>query len=225
MGAIGMLMSGTRGAMIVPMGGLALYCLISKNVKITVTSALTVMVMYVFFAFTTIGDENAVIHRMRTAFRPSEDASMTARFMNQEAIAAYLQTHPLGAGLGKGISRVMEINGEFIENEIPPDSFYVDIWIQTGYTGLVLYVSIYIIVLLRCCYIVMFLIKDKQLRQILAAFVCGIFGIWLNGYVGEGMGLPPSNFLIPAMLAFILNGPYIDKHLPQQQQLSPAIKI
>ena len=34
MGLISLLMSGTRGAIIVPLGGLILYCLICKNIKV-----------------------------------------------------------------------------------------------------------------------------------------------------------------------------------------------
>jgi hypothetical protein len=215
MGAIGMFMSGTRGAMIVPMGGLALYCLLSKNVKIMFISLLAGGLLYSFFAFTDIGDDNPVIRRMRTAFKPSDDASFNVRIENQAKIAEFLKTHPWGAGVGGGVPRIRLQNGQFVEDNIPPDAFYVDIWMQTGNSGLIVYLSIYIMVLLRCCYIVMFRIKDKELRYTLAALMCGVFGMWLNGYVGQGMGMPPNNFLIAAALAFTLNGPYIDKQLSQ----------
>ena len=38
MGIIGMLLSGTRSAIIIPIGGLALYCLISRNIKTIIAS-------------------------------------------------------------------------------------------------------------------------------------------------------------------------------------------
>lgn len=43
-----MLLSGTRGAMIVPLGGLALYTIISKNVKSMVIGSITLMLIYIF---------------------------------------------------------------------------------------------------------------------------------------------------------------------------------
>lgn len=55
-------------------------------------------------------------------------------------------------------------------------------------------ISIYAVVLLRCCYIVMFRIHNKELRQTLAAFTCATFGILISGYTGEAPGMPPTNF-------------------------------
>lgn len=213
LGCIGMFMSGTRSAIIVPLGGLGLYCLVSKNLKTMLISILTVISMYLFFTLTNVGDENAFVRRMRTAFKPTEDASFQLRMENQKKIREYILTHPWGTGIGGEIPRIEEVNGQFVENYIPPDSFYVDIWTQTGYPGLILYISIYVVVLLRCCYIVMFRIRNKRLRNTLAALICGVFGMWLNGYAGRAMGMPPNGFLITAALAFVLNGPYMDRQI------------
>ncbi len=213
MGIIGMLMSGTRSAIIIPFGGLALYCMLSKNIKTIIITIAAGILLYLFFAFTNMGDENPFIRRMRTAFRPTEDASFTIRIENQKTIRQYLLLHPWGAGIKEGIPRVMEVEGQFVEDTIPPDSFYVSIWTQTGYFGLILYLAIYSAVLIRCCYVVMFKVRNRELRHTLAALLCGVFGIWLNGYAGEGMGQPPNSFLIAAALAFVLNGPYIDRQM------------
>ncbi len=213
MGIIGMLMSGTRSAIVIPFSGLALYSLLSKSIKTIITTILVCIVLYFFFAFTNLGGGNPFIKRMRTAFRPTEDASFTVRIENQKKIHQYLLTHPWGAGIKESVPRIAEINGEYVNDNIPPDSFYVDIWTQTGYPGLILYLAIYAAVLIRCCYIVMFKIRNRELRHTLIALLCGVFGIWINGYAGRGMGMPPNNFLIAAALAFVLNGPYIDKQM------------
>ncbi len=213
MGAIGMIMSGTRGALIVPFGGLMLYCLLSKNIRIILISSIVGTLLYLFFAFTDIGNDNPFIRRMRTAFHPTEDASFNVRIENQILIRQFILEHPWGTGIGGKIPRIMQ-QGDFMhEDTVPPDSFYVNIWIQTGYGGLSLYIAIYTIVILRCCFVVMFRIKDEELRHILAALLCGVFGMHLNGYVGSGMGMPPNNFFMAAAFAFILNGPYIDRQL------------
>jgi len=220
MGITGMFMSGTRGAIIIPFGGLALYCLLSKNLRIMLLSVIIGIISYSFFTFTDIGDDNGFIRRMRTAFRPTEDTSFDVRMNNQKLISTYLATHPWGAGLGKGIPRVMLVNKQYVEDTIPPDSFYIDIWMQTGPIGLILYIAIYVIVLLRGCYLIMFHVKNKELQHTLAALLCGVFGIWLNGYVGRGMSMPPNNFLIAAALAFVLNGPYIDKQITEDKLIT-----
>ena len=40
--------------------------------------------LYIFFAFTYIGESNAMISRMRTAFKPTQDASFNVRIENQK---------------------------------------------------------------------------------------------------------------------------------------------
>lgn len=105
--AIGMIMSGTRGAIVVPFGGLALYCLLSKNTKMITTCIFTGGIIFCFFYFTDIGDSNSFIRRMRTAFRPTEDASFNVRINNQQRIAYYLKDKPFGIGVG---GKIMEID-------------------------------------------------------------------------------------------------------------------
>lgn len=225
MGMAGMFMSGTRGAVIVPLGGLALYCLISRNIKVTASSAVFLGLAYLFFAFTDIGDGNGMIRRMRTAFSPKEDASFNVRLENQKKIAEYIKAHPWGTGLGKGVERVhfSEYEGTRTDT-IPPDSFYVDIWTQTGYVGLILYIAICSALILYGSHIIVFRIQDKELRHTLAGLLCGVFGMWLNGYVGRGMGMPPSNVMIIAALAFIMNGPYMDRQISAEKPGQPLIK-
>ena len=214
-----MFLSGTRGAIIVPLGGLLLYTFINKSWKLITASALIGTSIFCFFYFTDIGDENRFIHRMRTAFRPTEDASFNVRLENQKALVYYLREKPVGVGIGGKIQDKYKISGNPEQDSIPPDSYYVNVWIENGIVGLCLYISILIIILLRCCYLLMFRIKNKQLRQILAALLCGVFGLWLNGYVGRGMGFQLSQFLIAMFLAFTLNGPFMDKMLKKDEIL------
>lgn len=219
MALIGMFLSGTRGAIAVPVAGIALYCLLCKNIKIFATTALIGILVVSFFSLTNIGEGNSFIRRMRTAFRPTKDASFNVRVENRKEIAAYLEKYPWGVGIDENIPKLWKKGYIYEEGTLPPDSYYVRIWIQTGYMGLNLYLAILVVVLLRCCYIVMFRIKNKELYHTLAALTCGVFGIWVNGYTGEAMNTAPTNFFIAASLAFIMNGPYIDKQITQEKSI------
>ena len=218
MALYGMFMSGTRGAIIVPLGGILLYTFLCRNFKLMLTCVFLGTLTFSFFYFTDIGESNQYIRRMRTAFRPTEDASFNVRLQNQELLKYYLQDKPLGVGLG---GEVYDTEHRiFVDDNwpIPPDSFFVNIWMQHGIVGLCLYIGILAFILLRCSYLIMFRIKNDQLRQILAALLCGVFGLWLNGYVGRGMGMNPSSFIIPLFLAFVLNGPFMDKTLKKDEK-------
>ena len=69
-----MFTTGTRGAIVVPLGGLLLFALISKNIRLMSAATVGGICIYVFFAFTYAGESNYMIRRMRTAFRPNKDA-------------------------------------------------------------------------------------------------------------------------------------------------------
>ena len=62
----------------------------------------------------------------------------------------------------------------------------------------------------------MFRIRDAQLRNTLAALLCGLFGLFLNGYVGRGMGFQTGVSLIGFFFAFILNWPLIEQRLSKK---------
>lgn len=213
---IGQLLSGTRGSLIIPAIGIILYTLLCKNIKTSMIMIVLGITTYIFFAFTNIGDSNTFIRRARTAFHPSKDASMNVRISNREKIAEYMSKNPLGAGIAHMVPiQILNDEGLYVDDIIPSDSYYVGIWSQTGYFGLFLHILIHASVILTCCYKVLFKVKNAELRQILMAFTCASFGIYVSGYTSYSIGQPPINFLIPAMLAFVLNGPYIDAELQQ----------
>lgn len=216
MAMIGMFLSGTRGTLAIPLVGLTLYCFLSKSIKIFSITTIIGISILVFFIFTDIGNSNQFIRRARTAFHPTEDASYNVRLKNRQEIAEYMKKHPLGVGISESIPKLWQQGDTYVEGTLPPDSFFVSIWIQTGWIGIILYVSIYIVIILRCCYIVMFKVKSQKLRQILAAFTCATFGILVSGYTGNSPGQPPTDFLIVAMIAFVMNGTYIDKQIQQK---------
>lgn len=215
---IGLFMSGTRSAIVVPFAGLVLYSFICKSLKITATSMILGITIFSVLAFTDIGQNNSFIRRMRTAIHPTEDASFNARVRNRRMIAEYLNTRPFGVGIDSDIPMLwLQNDGTYIEGTLPPDAYFVDIWIKHGIVGILLYLSIYAVIFLRCCYLIMFRIQDSTLRQILAAFTCAAFGLTINGYAGEAIGLSPTNFLLTAILIFVMNGPYIEKQIAQQK--------
>ena len=99
MGLYGMLISGTRGAIAVPALGGVMFIIVRKHVPSIVAGALFGIAIFVFFKYTTIGNNNDQIRRMRTAFDPN-DASLQVRLDNQKKLSGYLASRPLGGGIG-----------------------------------------------------------------------------------------------------------------------------
>lgn len=210
-----MFLSGTRGAMIVPLGGLALYIVISKNIKAILSGGTTLLFVYLFFAFTTIGQSNALIRRMRTAFNPTEDASFNVRRDNQKRLAEYLKYKPFGEGLGLSGVENQKISSRFTTS-IPHDSWYVKIWVETGVVGLILYIGFLLVTVIRGGYIIMYKIRDTELKGKLTALLCGIFGLMLSAYGNAFWGQYPTPIIAFTGLAIVMNGVSFDKEIEEK---------
>lgn len=208
-----MLTSGTRGAIIVPLGGLFFYAIVSKQTTTIIGAACTLLFIYVFFAFTYIGQSDSTIRRMRTAFRPTEDASFNVRIENQKKLASYLKYRPFGEGLGlSGDGLGMKVSTRFTTS-IPNDSWYVKIWVESGIIGLILYLGMILISMIKGGWIIVNQIKDPELKGQLAGLLSGIFGMFLNAYSNSFWGQFPTMMIVFMGLTFVLNGPYFDQDI------------
>lgn len=205
-----MLLSGTRGAIAVPLAGLTLFTLICKNYKAIIMGGATLLLLYIFFAFTTIGQSNDLIRRMRTAFEPTKDASYNVRKENQQRLAAYLKHKPFGEGLGLSGGE-NKIHSNRFTTSIPNDSWYVKLWVETGIVGAILYVGGLFIVIGRCSWLLMFKVKNKQIRKTLTPLVCGVFGLLVSAYGNPFWGQFPTAILAFTCLAIAINAPNYDR--------------
>lgn len=220
----GMFLSGTRGSMIVPLAGLALFAIVLKNKKILITSGTLLVFIYVFFAFTMIGQSNRYISRMRTAFRPTEDASFNVRKINQRTLAEHLKGKPFGEGLGLSGVENQDISLR-LTTQVPHDSWYVKIWVETGFVGITLYLGILFLSIGRGAWILMFKIKDTELKGVLAGLLCGVFGMLASAYGNAFWGQYPTAIISFTFLAIVLKGEYFDKELSQRHITEKTSKI
>lgn len=215
LGIYAMFLSGTRGAIAVPLGGMLLFALINKQVSMMLMTGLLGISIYIFFAHTYIGQDNPMIRRMRTAFNPTEAASYNVRAENKKKLAVYLKKRPFGEGLGLGGVEAQRFAMR-VTTVIPHDSTYVKLWMETGIVGLSLYLGVLITSLLRACYIVMFRIKNKEFRGILTAMLCGVFGLMVSAYGNAFFNQFPTQIIVFTFLAATLNGQRIDACIHRQ---------
>jgi len=173
--------SGTRTAIACLMAGMMAYIFLSKSIKIAIPFTLVFGMLAFLLVFTTIGNGNAQIRRMRTAF-DKNDASAGARKYNQEAMKKYLKEAPWGIGMGIGHDNAPANNKYTFMAKVPPDSEYVFIWIHTGVIGITTFLICIAIMLGGACWIVLFTLKSPSLRGIGAGFCCAFVSQQLGGY-------------------------------------------
>jgi hypothetical protein len=202
--------SGTRTAIVCLAAGIMAYVFLSKSIKIAVP-VITVFSIFAFIlAFTTIGNGNQQIRRMRSAF-DKNDASANVRSINQAAMKKYLAEAPWGIGMAVGFRNVPANNKYTFMATVAPDSEYVFIWIHTGVIGLTVFIISTIIMIFGACRIVFFVLKSPSLRGIGAGFCCAMISQQLGGYGNQVLMQFPNCLIFYGGLAIVYVLPYLEK--------------
>lgn len=218
LGLYGMMISGTRGAISVPIVGTALYVLLNKEKKAMILGAALLIGVFVFFKYTYIGQGNDTIRRMRSAFDPN-DPSLQTRLENQKRMKAYLATRPFGGGIGAAGGIGQKYNpGTFLAS-VPFDSWYVLIWMEQGIVGLLLHLSILFFILGKTSYIVMFKLKDEQVKTTTIALSSGMFGIMVASYGNAVLGQMPTGIILYSGMAFMFLAPKHDEEAMKAKEI------
>ena len=212
-GIYGMGISGTRSAMGVLMGGMLMITIIAKNWKALLGGIFISISVFIFFYYTNIGSGNQYIHKMRSSFHPTEDASYLVRVENRQRMKELMTRKPIGYGIG--LSKA----GNFESKEqmpYPPDSWLVAVWVETGIVGLILYLGIHGVLFAWCSWILMFKVRNKSLRGLVAAGLCRDAGFFIASYVNDVMQYP-NQLTVYIGFALCFAAPYIDKRISEKK--------
>lgn len=215
----GMMLSGTRAAIAVPFIGLASYVLLSKKIKSIIIGSIILVSIFIFFKYTEKGNSYSEIRRMRTAFDPKEDASYLIRKANQTKLVNLMEDKYFGYGIGMGGGKAKQYDSNSAIAQIPTDSWFVMIWVETGLIGLIINIGVLLFIFLYAAYIITFKIKDKELRIYLIGFFGGTLGMTIASYANEIFGQFPNGFIIYTGLSFLYLGKYFDKEIEENKNL------
>lgn len=205
--------SGTRTAIACLIAGFMAYIFLSKSVKIAIPFTIAFALFVFMLAFTTIGNGNQSIRRMRTAF-DKNDASANQRSINQEAMKKYMKEAPWGIGMNIGNvgNKTVPANNKYtFMATIPPDSEYVFIWIHTGIIGITIFLICTAIMLIGACWIVFFTLKSPSLRGIGAGFCCAFVSQQLGGYGNQVLMQFPNCLVFYGGLSIVYILPHIEQ--------------
>jgi hypothetical protein len=226
LGFYGMFLSGTRGAISVPLSAFTLYFILKKNKAVMLTGFIIIIGVFVFFKYTTIGNDNQQIRRMRSGFDPN-DKSLQVRLANQKKLKAYLASRPLGGGIGHGgVKAQRYLPNAFLSN-VATDSWYVMIWAEQGIIGLVLHLFILFYIIAKSGYLIMYRLQDPEIKQKMTALTVGMFGIMVAAYGNEVFGTHPTGVLIYVSMALMLNSEQFDREfgeIPEKVNFIPKLR-
>ena len=209
----GMMVSGTRAAIFIPFAGYLLFIFLSKQWRIIFSGIILLLCVFVFFKYTYIGHGNTEIRRMRSAFNKEQDASYNVRFENQEKMKVFMYYHPFGIGIGKA-KRATPNDYMY---QLPTDSSFVLIWVETGIVGLFIFLSVFMTTLIKGSYDVLFRIQNRELRGSLYALLAGLGGMMVCGYGSEILQQFPNGPIVYICMAFIIMGRKFDQAITDER--------
>lgn len=223
MGLYGMLISGTRGAIAVPIAGFFLYLVLTKNIKILTVGAIMGISVFIFLKYTKIGNNNYDIARIRSAFDPN-DPSLQTRLNNQKILKAYLASRPFGGGIGSSGAWGQRFAPNAFLSNVATDSWYVVIWVEQGIIGLYLHLLILFTIVGRASYLIMFKLKSEVLKGPMMAMASGILGIMGASYGNAVLGQMPTGIILYISMAFLLNAEHFDKVMLERAEKAKECK-
>lgn len=212
-GLYGMMISGTRGAMIVPLIGGFVYVILRKNVRVIILGTLLMVGVFSFFKYTYLGQGVAQIRRMRTAFRPEDDASLQVRLDNRRILQGYLKTRPIGGGIGSAGNWGQRFSPHGFLAQIATDSWYVQIWAEQGIIGLLLHLLILSYIVVKGSYLIMFKLEDPVLRGKMCALMAAFTGIMGASYGNGVLGQMPTGIITYMSWVYLFISPQLDEEL------------
>jgi putative inorganic carbon (hco3(-)) transporter len=197
---LAMAYTGTRTAFVLVPIGAIFYGGLNFSKRILILGVIFGMIGGVFVLKST---GNSVIWRIQTAFRPSEDASMNLRLDNQRKIQPYIQTHPIGGGLGSCGLWGARFTPDSELAQFAHDSSFVRMGVELGWIGLILYTLLHYFVLrtgifyfVRC--------RDPLIKAIYAGITTWCFMLTVACYAQEAILQLPMNIIYNILLGIIV---------------------
>jgi hypothetical protein len=206
---LGMVLSGTRGAIITPVVGFGIYFLLSKNFTVLLVGSIVGSTIMYILVFTYIGHGVEPIRRMRTAF-DSEDKSFLVRVENRANLENYLQDKPFGGGIGSaGVWGNRFTPNNFLA-DFQTDGHYVRIYAETGIVGLYLFYILHIIIIGKMALITLKL-KNKQIQNTMNALTSGAVAVMVANYSAAVTVALPTSIILYWSMAIVYISPVWDK--------------
>jgi putative inorganic carbon (hco3(-)) transporter len=197
---LAMAYTGTRTAyVLVPVGGI-FYAGMIFNRKVVMVAGFFLLIGSAFIAKSS---SNGIVFRIQSAFRPTEDQSMNLRLENQKKIQPFIQTHPMGGGLGSCGQWGKRFNPDSELSKFPHDSSFVRMGVELGWIGLLLYALFHYFVLhtglyyfIRC--------RDPWIKAVYAGITTWCFMLTVACYAQEAILQLPMNVIYNIFLAILV---------------------
>lgn len=214
-----MFFSGTRGAYVLLPAALGLLVILKLNKQVFIFASIAGLLL-AFLVYVPTSNYN--IRRFQSAFKPSADASFNVRAENQKKIQPYIQQHPFGAGLGAVGATGKRLVQHSVLTGFAPDSGYVRVAVELGWVGLLLFCTLFFVVIKNGIYSY-FRIRNPELKNYCLAMTLIAFVLAIGSYPQEAIVQFPTSIYFYLIVAFITITRQLDDSKNFEKQ-KPVVK-
>ncbi|WKN42330.1 O-antigen ligase family protein [Tunicatimonas pelagia] len=195
-----MVFSFTRTAYAMVPVGLVLFFLMNVNNKKILAVSIVSFIAGVVLIFGPF--YSGPLNRIRSTFRPTEDASYAVRENNRSLIQPYILENPIGGGpQSTGFPGERYHPGHTLAG-FPPDNFYLRTALEYGWVGLFLFLTLYATIMvlgIRGFYQV----RDPTIKILYAAYITCLFSLSIANFAQIAHGQPPLSFIVGSIYALM----------------------
>lgn len=197
---LGMAYAGSRTPFVmIPLG--VIFYLVMTFKKETVLVGLFFFSVGGLFVMKSTG--NAVVFRIQSAFKGESSDTMDVRMKNQALVQPFIQSHPIGSGLGStGYWGKRFTPGSWLAS-FAHDSLYVRLAVETGWIGLLIYLGL-LFTSMRMAIYYYFRVNSPKIKLMYLGFAMNVFLLAVASYPQEAITLLPTSVIFYVMLAMIV---------------------
>lgn len=214
--------TGTRTAYAIIPAGFAVHAFLTFQKRTLIIASLIFIVggVIIFSDIQSIGPlvSRSTLNRLRSAFRPSDDASYLVRVQNQATIKPFIRSHPIGAGIGTLGTVGKRFNPDAALTGFDADSMYVKVAVELGWIGLIMYCALIgtaMIMAVRAY----FKMNDTEAKIYMATIFAILYAITIANFTQMVTLQLPTAFIFYILLASVVKLIEFDRNRYQKSIL------
>ena len=192
--------TGTRTCYVLIPLGFVFYAFMKLNRNVLIT---TLVFIFLGAGLVLKSTSNAVIYRIQSAFKPSEDASVQIRYYNQKRIRPMIYSHPIGYGPGSTGLWARRFTPNSFLASFAHDSYYVRLAVEEGIIGMGLYMMLLFTVLRRALYHYL-RVYDPTIKTLYLGMLTALFILAVANYPQEAIVQLPTSLVVIIFFAAIV---------------------
>lgn len=210
---LGILISGSRTAfVVVPVGYLVWLATTWRKDILLLGVGFAALWLAILFA----PIDTLLIDRMQDTVQFDRLDVMTKERENQDFVQPYIQSHPLGNGIGSTGESGQIFSPHNLLSQFPPNSGYVQIAVEAGWLGLFFYFGV-LSIMLWCSVRAIFRLRRDTSERILAAGLLGILlMLIIANYPQKALIDFPTNLVFPLIVGSIIQLGRIGPQAPKK---------